>query len=72
MAYTLYNKLNKRFLVHPKCGLWYTESLDEVKEMYAGFLDHLSAIKLPEMIQHIAVVDAETKEEINLLTCQRF
>lgn len=71
MAYTLYNKLNQRKLVHPSVGLWYTDSLEEASSMYDACLEYLSACNLGEMVPHMAVVDAETLEEINLLTVTR-
>jgi hypothetical protein len=71
MAYTLYNKLNKHTLVHPTVGLWYTNSIEEASDMYNACLEYLNASRLGQMIPHIVVVDAETMEEINLLTGSR-
>lgn len=71
MAYTLYNKLNKQKLVHPTVGLWYTNSIEEAADMHAACLEYLAAINLTDLCHQIVVVDAESEEEINLLTGTR-
>lgn len=71
MAYTLYNKLNKQTLVHPSVGLWYTNSVEEALSMYEACLEYLDACDLTEMIPHMSIVDADTLEDINLLTASR-
>lgn len=62
MAYTLFNRLTERNLVHPTCGLWYTTDLKEADEMLRSCHEYLDTMGLGSMKPSIYLVDAETME----------
>ena len=63
MSYTLYNKTLKKSLIHPKIGLWYTNDLEEAKNMLASCLEYCKNVA-PDLKLEIIIVDAETGKEI--------
>jgi hypothetical protein len=42
-TYTLYNKRLKRQLIHPRIGLWFTNSIDEANEMLDACHEYLKS-----------------------------
>lgn len=72
MPYTLYNKFLKKNLTHPVVGLWYTNDLEEAKEMLKSCKEHIVAIvekrpqnvDLAQLSDAIVIIDAETEKEI--------
>lgn len=60
MSYTLYNKLKQIELKHPKIGTWYTEDIQEAKEMLSACQEYLNASNLISLIPHICILEVET------------
>jgi len=64
MRYTLLNKGNGKFLVHPVMGLWSTSELNEAKEMLEDCKKYLISQGLQAIIGDFVVIDVETEKEI--------
>jgi len=64
MSYTLYNKSNNNKLNHPKVGLWFTNSLDEAKEMLCSFYDYLDSSNLSALKDEIVIFDIDKNKII--------
>lgn len=65
MPYTLYNKSNDKKLIHPRVGLWFTNNLDEAREMLSSLYEYLDSCKLSEIKKDICIIDVEKNEFIN-------
>ena len=66
MPYSLYNISNNKKLTHPKVGLWFTNNLDEAKEMLKYFHEYLDSSTLSEMKKDICIINLETSDIIKL------
>lgn len=62
--YYIFNETNKKKLEIPKIGLWYTNDLNEAKEMQKDFRNYLKSVGLKNMIQYIQVIDSETEKVV--------
>lgn len=62
--YTIYNKDRNVDLIHPKVGLWNTDSLEEARSCRDACRNYLVALGLAQLCESIVVRDVETKEEI--------
>jgi len=69
--YTLFNKKLKRKLIHPIIGLWFTNDIDEARDMLAACKRHflesqtVKTCRLEAFANEFVIVDTETDEEIN-------
>ena len=69
--YTLFNKNLKRKLMHPIIGLWFTNDINEARDMLAlckkYFLESqtVKTCRLEAFANEFVVVDAETGEEVS-------
>jgi hypothetical protein len=71
MSYTLFNKSNQKKLTHPKVGLWFTNDLEEAKEMLSSFYDYLDSSNMSSLKDDIAIFDVDQNkvlEESNELS----
>ena len=57
--FSLYNKSNDKYLIHPRCGLWYAEDEQEAKEMLTSCHAYLREAGLDFLIEKITVVKIE-------------
>ena len=64
MNYTLYNKKLNRRLVHPRIGLWYTNDMEEARNMLESCHEYLRAIKMENMCDFV-IIDIESGDEID-------
>ena len=64
MQYTLFNKRDKRHLVHPTVGLWFTSDYNEAESMLVACQEWLEDHGMDEQKEHFVIVDVETGEEI--------
>jgi len=63
--YTLYNKKLERRLIHPSIGLWFTNNLDEAKNMLESCHEYLCASKMENMCEFFVIIDVESGDEID-------
>jgi hypothetical protein len=63
--YTLYNKKLERRLIHPAVGLWFTNNLDDAKNMLKDCHECLCALKMENMCEFFVIIDVESGDEIN-------
>jgi hypothetical protein len=66
MFYTLYNKRLNKKLTHPKVGVWFTNNLDEAKDMLKSCKGYLTSCNLTALELDFVIINAETEEEILL------
>jgi hypothetical protein len=59
MKYTLYNKRNKKQLIHPSIGLWFSENKKEADEMLDDCLLYLESIGLGHTKDDYIVMEVE-------------
>jgi len=62
--YTLYNKIFKRQLKHPRNGVWLAESLEAAQKMLAACHQYLDSIGASNLKEHFIIIDANTGEII--------
>lgn len=55
--FTLYNRELKRFLKHPKDGIWATESFEDAEKILAAAKEYVVAIGVPEIADHLSIME---------------
>ena len=55
--FTLFNKELKRFLKHPKDGLWASENNEEAQELLKFAKEYVVAIGYPEISDQLTIVE---------------
>lgn len=51
--------------MHPRVGLWFTNNLDDAKNMLESCHEYLHAIKMENMCEFFVIIDVESGDEIN-------
>ena len=64
MTYTLYNKRLNRRLTHPRIGLWFTNDLNEAKDMLKSCNDYVLGNNIQGIRQDFCIIDVESGAEI--------
>jgi hypothetical protein len=55
--YALYNRELKRFLKHPKDGIWASESFDDAEKVLNSAKQYVAAIGVPEIADHLTIME---------------
>lgn len=63
--YILYNKKNKKALVHPQVGLWTVPTLKEAEELLAACHEYIAAIGMNHLIKDIIISTIEESRNNN-------
>jgi hypothetical protein len=59
LSYTLYNKSNKKELIHPKIGLWFTNDKKEAEDMLSSCYEYLDSINLSKLKEDICIIEVD-------------
>ena len=51
--------------MHPRIGLWFTNNLDEAKNMLESCHEYLCATKMEDMCKFFVIIDVESGDEID-------
>lgn len=62
MYYTLCN--NGKNLTHPKVGLWFTDDIEEAKDMLETCCEYLRECGLEFVIENIKIKELESSDDI--------
>lgn len=55
--YTLFNEREKRYLKHPRVGLWFTPDKHEAENMLSAAKQYVKAIGMPDLANHFSIVE---------------
>jgi len=58
--FVLYNKELKRFLKHPKDGIWASEDIEEAQNMLQSAQEYVKVIGFPEIADYLTVMEIST------------
>lgn len=61
--FALYNKELKRFLKHPKDGIWASDNIEEAQILLKSAQDYVKSVGVPEIVDYLTIIEISLEEQ---------